>query len=241
MDLVGLCRLFAVCGLALTAKHSAPVSVLSVALIGVAIVLYQPITQIGDARWRRFVKLGTMLCGALIVLWGSYFFRYAETPTGQEMFNRTLADKVKDVDSPTYHAVLAGLSATHMLPRAYVWGFADTVHAGMEGRPYAQLMFGRVYVLNGPKYFFPAMIGLKLPIGLSLLSLGGLALFFGKGLTSGSNFATAILLTTAILFLLVLAKGATYAGIRHALPVVVLLSIFGGICAEWAFASVPEV
>jgi hypothetical protein len=236
-DLIA-CSLFL--GLTLTAKHSAPVMVLSVALIGTAAVLYQPVTQLRDARWRRSMKLGAVLCGALIVLWGSYFFRYTETPLGPEMFNRTLADKIEDVNTPTYHAVLRGLSATRILPRAYVWGFADTVHAGMEGRPYAQLIFGRVYVLNGPKYFFPAMIGLKLPIGLSLLSLGGLVLFFRKRLPPESSFAVTIMLFVAIVFLLVLAKGATYAGIRHALPAVVLLSIFAGIFAEWVFASGPK-
>lgn len=41
----------------------------------------------------------------------------------------------------------------------------------------------------------------------------------------------------AVLFLLVLSKGATYAGIRHALPMVVLLSVFAGISFEVALSS----
>jgi hypothetical protein len=39
------------------------------------------------------------------------------------------------------------------------------------------------------------------------------------------------------LFLLVLANGAVYAGIRHALPVLVLLSIFAGLFVERALIS----
>ena len=44
-------------------------------------------------------------------------------------------------------------------------------------------------------------------------------------------------LPSAVLFLLVLSRGATYAGIRHALPVVVLLSVFAGISFEMALSS----
>jgi|SRR5580704_132229 hypothetical protein len=43
------------------------------------------------------------------------------------------------------------------------------VHAGMEGRPYPHLAFGKIYVGEGPKYYFRAMIGLKLPIGLRVV------------------------------------------------------------------------
>ena len=45
------------------------------------------------------------------------------------------------------------------------------------------------------------------------------------------------MLAVAVLFLLVLSTGATYAGIRHALPVVVLLSVFAGIGFEMALSS----
>ena len=39
--------------------------------------------------------------------------------------------------------------------RAYLWGFADTIRAGMEGRENPQLFFGRLYNYRGPRYFFP--------------------------------------------------------------------------------------
>jgi tetratricopeptide (TPR) repeat protein len=128
------------------------------------------------------------------------------------------------------------MNATHIVPRAYLWGFADTIHAGMEGRPYPQLIFGRVYVRKGPRYFFPAIIAVKLPIGLSILALLGLGLFFARRLPSAWNFPGSIILAAITFFLLVLAEGATYAGIRHALPVVVLLSIYAGTFVESAKA-----
>src|SRR5277367_6501874 len=232
---LAVCSLFL--GLALAVKHSAPVVLLSVALIGMWLAFWRPVQQVGDSRGRRLLKVGAVLAGAMTILWGFYFFRYAETRGGQETFNRPLAEKIRDVNTPFYHSVLAGMAATHIVPRAYLWGFADTVHAGMEARFNPQLIFGRLYVRKGPKYFFPAMIAMKLPIGLSVLSLLGLILFFARRLPADWNIPAGVILAAAILFLLVLANGATYGGIRHALPVVVPLSIFTGLFAEWAMAS----
>jgi hypothetical protein len=224
-------------GLDLAAKHSAPVVLLSVAIIGFWLALWRPLRGTRDASWRRLLKLGAVLAGALAILWGFYFFRYAETRTGQDSFNRSLADKIGDVNTPFYHSVLAGMNATRIVPRSYLWGFADTVHAGMEGRLAPQLVFGHVYARKGPKYFFPAMIAVKLPIGLSVLSVLGLIFFFARRFPAEWNFPAAVILASALLFLLVLLQGATYAGIRHALPVVALLAIFAGLFVGRALAS----
>jgi tetratricopeptide (TPR) repeat protein len=224
-------------GLALAAKHSAPVVLLSVVSIGMWMAFSRPIQQGGDSRSQRVMKAGTVLAGAILILWGFYFFRYAETRSGQELFNRPLADKIQDVNTPFYHSVLAGMATSRVVPRAYLWGFADTVHAGMEGRPFPHLIFGRFYLRKGPIYFFPAMIALKLPIGLSALSILGLIFFFSHRLPAEWNFPAGVVLATSIWFLLVLANGAIYAGIRHALPVLVLLSIFAGLFVERALIS----
>jgi hypothetical protein len=228
------CSLFL--GLALTAKHSAPVVVLVVAATGTVVACWQPAVHARSEKLRKLLKVATVLAGALLVLWGSYLFRYAESRLGELTFNRPLADKITDVGTPMYHSVLATMNAMHIVPRAYLWGFADTIHAGMEGRPYPQLIFGRVYVRKGPKYFFPAMIAVKLPIGLSVLSVCGLILFLARRLPPEWNLPASVILAATIFFLLVLAAGATYAGIRHAMPVVVLLSVFAGLFAERAVA-----
>jgi tetratricopeptide (TPR) repeat protein len=229
------CSLFL--GLALGAKHSAPVVFLSIALIGMLVAFSRPIQQAGDSRGRRLLMIAVVLAGAMAILWGFYFFRYAETRTGLESFNRPLSDKIRDVNTPFYHSVLAGMAASRVVPRAYLWGFADTVHAGMEGRPFPHLIFGKFYGRKGPMYFFPAMIALKLPIGLSALSLLGLFFFFARRLPPNWNFPASVILATSILFLLVLANGAVYAGIRHALPALVLLSVFAGLFVDRALIS----
>ena len=221
-------------GLALAAKHSAPVTLVGVAIAGLGVAFLQPITTGNASRFSRSVKLATMLVGALVVLWAFYGFRYTESRSGEEVFNRPLAQKIFDVNAHSYRLVLTAMYKTHIVPRAYTWGFADTVHAGMEGRMIPQLAFGRFYERKAPWYFFPGTIAVKLPIGLLLLSLLGTALFATGRLPNEWNFVSSILLITMIVFLLVLARGATYAGVRHALPVVVLLGVFGGIAAAFS-------
>jgi hypothetical protein len=76
------------------------------------------------------------------------------------------------------------MAATHVVPRAYLWGFADTIRAGLEGRESLQLFFGRVYRSKGPRYFFPGMIGVKVPIGLIALMLLGLFLFITRRISA---------------------------------------------------------
>ena len=224
-------------GLALAAKHSAPVVLLSIALIGSTLAAFSPFESRSQSRLLKFGKLAALLAGSLAVLWGFYLFQYWETPARIDSFNRPLAAKINDVTSPQYHAVFAAMAATHVVPRAYLWGFADTVHAGLEGRDSPQLFLGKVYDFRGPKYFFPVTIAVKVPIGLLLLILLGLFLFAARRLPSPSNFPAAVILAVALLFLFVLSNGATYAGIRHALPVVVLLSVFCGLSIASAFSS----
>ncbi len=224
-------------GLALGAKHSAPVFFIFVVLIGAVLVVAVPVSPPGNSRFFRSAKLLAVVVGALMILWGFYFFRFAESNTGREVFNRPLADKIADVYSPAYRFVLNALASSHVVPRAYIWGFADTIRAGLQGRADPITAFGRPYLGTGPGYYFPAMIALKLPIGLSVLVLIGLLLFFTRHLPRDQSTGLAIVLAALLLFLLVLSRGSSYGGIRHALPVVVLLAIFGGFAIQMGFAS----
>jgi len=222
-------------GLALAAKHSAPMFLVFVFLTGCvrAFVTSPPGAQT-SRRLSRFAMVMVVVLGALVVLWTSYRFRYAESPASSEVFNRRLADKISDVRSPFYRAVLQGMRLTHIVPRAYIWGLADTVRAGLEGRIIPINAFGHAYIDRGPKYYFPAMVVLKLPIGLSILILIGLFAFATR--RAPPDAFTTVLAAVA-LFMLVLISGSTYAGIRHALPVVTLLAIVGGVGLQFAFLN----
>ena len=165
-------------GLALAAKHSAPVFLIFVFLTGCVRVFLatRPGAQT-SRRLSRFAMVMALVLGALGVLWATYGFRYAESHASSEVFNRPLADKISDVRSPAYRALLQGMRLTHIVPRAYIWGFADTLRAGLEGRIIPINAFGHAYIDRGPKYYFPAMVALELPIGLSILILIGFFVF----------------------------------------------------------------
>ncbi|HEV3481105.1 MAG TPA: phospholipid carrier-dependent glycosyltransferase [Candidatus Acidoferrales bacterium] len=224
-------------GLALATKHSAPIFFVFIVSVGAILALARPDSRPENSRFSRLAKLSAVAAGALIILWGFYFFRFAESNTGREVFNRPLADKIADVRSPAYCFVLNAMTTSHVVPRAYIWGFADTIRAGLEGRVIPIRAFGRAYMGTAPRYFFPAMIALKLPIGLSVLVIIGLFLFFARRLPRERYVGLAIILAASVLFLLVLSAGSTYGGIRHALPVVVLLAIFGGAAVQVALSS----
>jgi hypothetical protein len=224
-----------VLGLALAAKHSAPIFLIFVLLIGCFRAFRASSHGAQNPRTlSRLAMVMAVVLGTLSVLWATYRFRYAESPAPSEVFNRPLADKISDVRSPVYRAVLQGMRLTHIVPRAYIWGLADTVRAGLEGRVIPITAFGRAYIDRGPKYYFPAMIALKLPLGLSVLILIGFLAFATR---RASPEAAITVLAAAAFFMLVLIAGSTYAGIRHALPVVVLLAIIGGVGLPFAFSS----
>jgi len=211
-------------GLALATKHSAPVTAIAVAIIGVTLSLMTP-SERRRERPRHFAQVALVTVGAVLVLWGFYLFRFRESPTPGEHFNRPLAAKISDLQSPLYHTVLSSIAAGHLLPRAYLWGFADTIRAGIEGRAEAVYAFGRLYYGKGPIYFFPGILAVKLPIGLIALVAIGLILVIKRKLPRSWSTPISCLLGFAVLFLLVLASGSTYGGVRHALPLFPVLAI----------------
>ena len=229
---LGACSL--ALGLALAAKHSAPVFLIFVFFTGCVRALFVPAPDAQASRLLRFGMVWVVVLGALTILWASYQFRYAESSAAGEVFNRPLADKVADVQSPFYRAALNAMRATHIAPRAYIWGLADTVRAGLEGRVDPITAFGQAYWGTGPKYYFPAMIGLKLPLGLVAFLLMGL---FALATRRVPTDAAIIVLAAAALVLLVLMAGSTYGGIRHALPLVALLAVVGGAGMQFACSS----
>jgi hypothetical protein len=224
-------------GLGLATKHSAPIVFIFVLASGTVLALVLPLARPDSSRLSRFVKLAAITIGAVTILWSSYFFRFSESNAGRDVFNRPLSDKISDVRSPVYRFVLKTTASSHVVPRPYIWGFADTIRAGLEGRTFPITAFGRPYVKTAPRYFFPAIILLKLPIGLDLLILIGLFFFFTRRLSPEWNVGLSMVLAASALFLLVLATGSTYAGIRHALPVVVLLAMVGGVAVHAGFSS----
>ena len=223
-------------GLTLSAKHSGLVALLAVVAVGVLIpALPRPAGEAG--RPGRVRTLGLTLAvavGALVVLWGLYGFRYAESHAGEEAFNRPLALKIEDLRGSTSRAALRLATSARVLPRAYIWGLADTMRAGLEGRNQPVPFLGRVYFNRGPLHYFPAVLAAKLPFGLLALALAGVVLLGTRVVPAPWRLPGLCLLALAGAFLIALMRGASYGGVRHALPVLVSLAICGGMALAMA-------
>lgn len=217
-------------GLALSAKHSAVIAMIAVALIGVAGTLWELKREKLTVHLKRLSYVAAVLVGAVIVLWSFYLFRFAESSnTAEEQFNRPLAEKISDVKSPVYRAGLNVMGQGRLFPRAYTWGMADTIRAGAEGRVSSTLAFGRLYYGKAPFYYFPGILAVKLPLGLLFLTLIGAGFLIARQI-SPEFFAPLIGLgVLTVLFWIVFAKGSSYGGIRHVLPAVPLLAVLAGI------------
>lgn len=207
-------------GLALSTKHSAVITLIAVAITGITLATFRPHGAKASVRLRRVALVAAVLVGAVVVLWSFYLFRFSESPsTSEEQFNRPLVEKISDVKSPLYRAGLSVMSKG-LFPRAYTWGMADTVRAGAEGRVSNVFAFGNLYYGKAPLYYFPGVIAAKLPLGLIMLMTIGFGLWAIGRIPREFTAPLIGLLGLSALFLLVLAKGSTYAGIRHALPVI---------------------
>jgi hypothetical protein len=229
-------------GLALSAKHSAVVTLAAVALIGIVMATFAAGDANAFVRLRRVGVVAAVMIGAVVILWSFYLFRFAESPeTSEEQFNRPLAVKISDVKSPLYRGGLNLMARGRIFPRAYTWGMADTIRAGAEGRAIPVLAFGSLYFNKAPFYYFPGVIAVKLPLGLLLLTTIGAGLLIARKVPREWVAPIAAVTGLAVLFLFVLMKGSSYAGIRHALPVVPPLALFGALAIHRAIKTESQV
>ncbi|MEO8574873.1 MAG: hypothetical protein ABI481_12985 [Pyrinomonadaceae bacterium] len=225
-------------GLALSAKHSGIIVLIAVALIGTAAALAAARSLSWTMGLRRFASVAVIVIGGVIVLWGLYGFRYNESPgIAAETFNRPLAEKTSDIRSRSYREALNVSAALHIFPRAYLWGMADTIRAGVEGRAIQVRAFGEEYYAKAPFYFFPGVVAAKLPIGLSLLALAGAILLLIRRTTPEAKVGVAAYTVFALVFLGFLIRGSSYAGVRHALPLIPFAGMFAAFTIYFAAKS----
>jgi tetratricopeptide (TPR) repeat protein len=225
-------------GLALSAKHSGIIVLIAVALLGTAAALAASRSVPWRTRLRHFALVGGIVIGGMMFLWGLYGFRYNESPgIAEETFNRSLAEKTGDIRSRTFRTALDLSARLHIFPRAYLWGMADTIRAGVEGRAIQVRAFGEEYYAKAPFYFFPGVVAAKLPIGLLLLTVAGMILLIWRRTTSESTVGIAAYIIFALVFLGFLIRGSSYAGVRHALPLIPFAGVFAAFAIYYALKS----
>jgi hypothetical protein len=231
---VDLCLLAIALGLMLSAKHSGLISFGFVATLGFGAPLWQSRHDGRRLARRRAVIFLAVLGGAMAILWGTYGFRYFESKTREEKFNRSLASKIEDVRTPIWRSSLRHLATWRVLPRSYVWGLADIVRTGMEGRAYSTYAFGELTFMKRRPLIFPGYIVVRVPFELTLLSCFGCLLAFRRGMPGADKIATAVLLALAGVLLIVLMRSnADYAGVRHALTVYFVMAVLCGFAVRF--------
>ncbi len=230
-------------GFALASKHSAiPVGLF---VLGLGLLAALRKSQLpGRERGRRVLFVLAVGLGAYGVLWAFYGFRFDESPiaTSLPTFNRPTVDKVSDLRSASYRALIQLTLDLKALPRAYLWGLADIIRAGVEGRQDVMYVFGHLVFGNTPWYFFPAVLLAKLPIGMWALTLTGAFFWIRRG-TKDDWFAPSLVLVAwAAFYLLFIVRGNSgYAGIRHALPLYPALALLAAFSILCAFATMQRM
>lgn len=226
-------------GLTAATKHSALAGLLTL-LLYVLVAGVRSLRRQGDGptSTRPVLHLaGRLLVVVLLAqlaLWSQYGFRRHAAADGSDPFHRTLESKIEEVGSPVQRTVLHLADGGHLAPRAYLWGLADTLRAGVEGRGQDRhVLFGRVYEGSPPWFFWPGILASKIPLPQLLLALLGVAAGVAwppSGPLPGRERRAlwALGAMGAGHFLALASSGGTYGGIRHALPLLVLCGVLAG-------------
>ncbi len=221
-------------GVAVGSKHSALPG-----LLGLGTVCLVAVFVSSTGTWQR--RLLQIFCAALLgyaAVWAQYGFRFHAGADGSDAYNRKMSDKIADLRIDHWRHALQFADDWHVLPRPYLWGLADTVRAGVEGRgDIEHLVYGKHYEGRPPWFLWPAVISAKIPLALFGLALLGLYSLRWRSLNTTQRWMLVTLAVVSAFHLAALmgSRGA-YAGVRHAMPIVLALAIVAGAASGRAFA-----
>ncbi len=237
-------------GVALGSKFSAIPALLAL-YIALSLIALKPVF---NKHWKTVTqRLGKLTLAGLIgivLLWSCYGFQNHATPDGTDPFNRTLAAKIDDLSTPALKSVLNTMDHLNVLPKPYLWGLADTAKAGVEGRGRARtFIYGTMYKGEIPWFYWPSILLSKLPIPLLLLFVISVVILLYQALRTGMRnqdaneddredryiLARSSLIIFALLsayLVTLMSSQATYGGIRHAMPLVLMMALLIGLAAS---------
>ena len=228
--------------LVLGAKHSALPGLLGLALACLVFALL-PAREAAPARSVRLAQLGVAGLLGIALLWAQYGFHFHAGADGGDRFNQAMPDKIAGLQIEGLRKALGFMDRARVLPRSYLWGLADTVRAGVEGRGQSEhLVWGTIHAGAPPWFTWPSVVVSKLPLALLGLALLGAVAAWRMGLSSTARLCLLALAAVSLTHLLALMSSqGTYAGVRHALPIVVALAIVAGaaIAHGWQRQSRP--
>ena len=136
---------------------------------------------------------------------------------------------------PIKRYVLTTIARLHIVPRAFLWGFADIIRKASKASGFPLYFRDHIYIEQKPLYYFPFQLLVKIPIGLSALLLRWRRFFFFARNTPPEHRPQFWFFVLFFLFFLttIATSHSQYAGVRHALPLYATLAFFAG--AAFAF------
>lgn len=217
-------------GLALAAKHSALAGIGGIAAALLIIAIVGARHSGVRVLMRRGGQLAVAGMLALFVLWACYGLRHHAGADGTDGFNHPLEDKIAEVSLPHWRAALSFADRVHLLPRAYLWGLADTVRTGVEGRGITvHRIWGHEFEGRAPWFAWPAIVLAKVPLGLLALALLGGVLCWRARLAATARAVLVLAFAAGVFHMLALiGSNGVWGGVRHALPFIGLLAIPAG-------------
>ena len=223
-------------GLALAAKHSALAGLAGLALV-LAVAAFVGALRAPRELARRAAMLVASAAIALALLWATYGLRFHAGADGSDAFNAPIEAKIDEIALPHWRAGLAFADEYHLLPRSYLWGLADTVRTGVEGRGLGMhFVWGEVHYGKPPWFSWPAILASKVPLALLLLALAGIPLALRRALPAGTRWTLAMVIGACGFHMLALVgSDGIWGGVRHAMPVLVGLAVLAGGAVHWAW------
>jgi tetratricopeptide (TPR) repeat protein len=180
---------------------------------------------ISTAPRSRALSMGIALLVICIVgyagLWAIYGFRYSAHPGGLPMMP-PFEVYAAALHSPLQRSTILFLGRHHLLPEAYLYGWADILQIP-EYRP--TYLLGRVFV-QGPWFFLPVLFLFKTT--LTLLAL--LLLLSLARIQHRRRELLFLALPAALFFVLAVISHVTI-GVRHILPVYPFCIVLAGAAA----------
>ena len=225
-------------GLTLGSKHSALAGLAGLGLLSVLMALL-PVAAGAPGRGRRLLQVVFAGALGLAVLWAQYGFHFHAGGDGSDKFNMPMPEKISGLQVPSLRSVIAFADDAQLLPRSYLWGLADTVRAGVEGRGQAEhLVWGRIFSGTPPWHTWPSVVVSKLPLALMALSLlGAFAIWRMKLSATMRASLLAVLVMAGTHLAALMSSQGTYAGIRHGLPLVFALALLAGSVFAYAWQA----
>ena len=217
-------------GIALAVKHSSVL--LAPALLALAILDPVFVSSAEKSRARRILEnlAAVVIVGliAVAVLWMTYGVRYAARPNGAETWAN---ESVADSNSMIATRIIPGLERAHLLPEAYLKGFQDIL-VDPEVIPRPAFLLGRVY-RGGRWFYFPVAALIKFS---AVVLIFALAACFSWRFWKKHRRELLFLIVPPAIFMAASCASNINMGIRHILPVLPFLILFGA-SGTWVLLS----